>query len=124
MKYLRIFVIHGIILNFLLISASHYTVNAQENATIDDVLTVIHRRKSVRKYLDKPVSREHLITLMKAGMAAPSAADKRPWSFVAVTDKALLDSLSHSSPTGKQLKNAAAAIVVCGDTRRALNSNV
>lgn len=100
------------------------TTYAQETQKIDDALTVIHRRKSVRKYLDKPVTREQLTVLMKAGMAAPTAADKRPWAFVAVTERAILDSLAESSPTGKMLKNAAAAIVVCGDTRRALNSNV
>ena len=98
--------------------------DAQEAGRVDDVLTVIHRRKSVRKYLDKPVEREQLITLLKAGMAAPSAADRRPWAFVVVTDKALLDSLATVSPSSKMLANAAAAIVVCGDTRRALNSNV
>lgn len=97
---------------------------AQEAGRVDDVLTVIHRRKSVRKYLDKPVEREQLITLLKAGMAAPTAADRRPWEFVVVTDKALLDSLATVSPTSKMVGNAAAAIVVCGDTRRALNSNV
>ena len=97
---------------------------AQEAGRVDDVLTVIHRRKSVRKYLDKPVERDQLITLLKAGMAAPTAADRRPWAFVVVTDKALLDSLATVSPSSKMLANAAAAIVVCGDTRRALNSNV
>ena len=124
MKSTRLIVISFMIFCLTGIFSSHRTANAQEKVKIDDVLTVIHRRKSVRKYLDKQVTREQLTTLMKAGMAAPTAADKRPWAFVAVSDKALLDSLSHSSPSGKMLKNAAAAIVVCGDTRRALNSNV
>jgi len=96
----------------------------QDMSKNDDALTVIHRRKSVRKYLNKPITKEHLTLLMKAGMAAPTAADKRSWSFVAVTDRALLDSLSNCSPTAKMLPGAAAAIIVCGDTRRALNSNV
>ena len=109
---------------FLTVCSGHDSLLAQEQGKIDDVLTVIHRRKSVRKYLDKPITREQLITLMKAGMAAPSAAEKRPWAFVAVTDRALLDSLSHSSPSSKMVKDAGAAIIVCGDTRKALNSNV
>ncbi len=97
---------------------------AAQEREIDDVLTVIHNRKSVRHYLDKPVSKDDLLIIMKAGMAAPTAADKRPWAFVTVTDRALLDSLSHSSPTSKMVKDAGAAIIVCGDTRKALNSNV
>ncbi len=122
MKRFIVPVLGGLIL--LAAAPSFNIVRAQDNGKIDDVLTVIHRRKSVRKYLDKPVPREMLVTLMKAGMAAPTAADKRPWSFVCVTDEALLDSLSNSSPSGKMVKDAGAAIVVCGDTRRALNSNV
>ena len=113
-----------IMLFFAALFLQHTTSYAQIPQQIDDALTVIHRRKSVRKYLDKPVSREQLTVLMKAGMAAPTAADKRPWAFVAVTERAVLDSLAESSPTGKMLRQAAAAIVVCGDTRRALNSNV
>ena len=97
---------------------------AQDTPKVDDALTVIHRRKSVRKYLDKPVTRDQLTLLMKAGMAAPTAADKRPWEFVAVTGRAILDSLAECSPTGKMLRNAPAALVVCCDTRRALNSEV
>ncbi len=113
-----------IMLFFTALIYQNSTPYAQNPQKIDDALTVIYRRKSVRKYLDKPVSREQLTVLMKAGMAAPTAADKRSWAFVAVTERAVLDSLAESSPSGKMLRQAAAAIVVCGDTRRALNSNV
>jgi nitroreductase len=113
-----------VLLPLVVIIAADRAVFAEQTVKVDDTLTVIHRRKSVRKYLDKPVTKEQLTVLMKAGMAAPTAADKRPWAFVAVTDRALLDSLSECSPTGKMLKQAAAAIVVCGDTKRALNSEV
>ncbi len=97
---------------------------SQIPAKIPDALTVIHSRKSVRTYLDKPVTKEQLETLLRAGMAAPTAADKRPWAFVAVTERAVLDTLQHSSPYTKMLPKAAAAIVVCGDTRKGLKSDV
>jgi nitroreductase len=97
---------------------------AQTQGKIPDALTVIHSRKSVRAYLDKPVTKEQIEILLRAGMASPSAADKRPWAFVAVTDRALLDTLSFSSPYTKHVKKAAAAIIVCGDTRKGLKSDV
>lgn len=100
------------------------TLLAQEPGKIPDALTVIHSRKSVRKYLDKPINKEQLELLLRAGMAAPTAADKRPWVFVAVTERAMLDTLSLSSPYTKMLAQAAAAIVVCGDTRKGLKSEV
>jgi nitroreductase len=99
-------------------------IAAQTAGNIPDALTVIHSRKSVRAYLDKPVSKEQLETLMRAGMAAPTAMDKRPWAFVAVTERAMLDTLSFASRGTRQLKGAAAAIVVCGDTRKGLKSDV
>jgi nitroreductase len=79
-----------------------------------DALTVIHARKSVRTYLPHPISEELLTTLMKAGMAAPTAADKRPWAFVAVTDPAQRQALAQALPYGKMLSQAGGAIVVCG----------
>ncbi len=99
-------------------------VSAQTPAKIPDALTVIHSRKSVRTYLDKPVTKEQIEILLRAGMAAPTAMDKRPWAFVAVTERAMLDTLSFSSRGTRQLKDAAAAIVVCGDTRKGLKSDV
>lgn len=80
-----------------------------------ETLQTIHSRKSVRSYVNKPVSKDDLMTIMKAAMAAPSAMDLRPWRFVAITDKKKLNELSEILPYGKMLKNAGAAIAVCGD---------
>ncbi len=81
---------------------------------IRDALTVIHSRK-------RPVSREMLEILLRAAMAAPSAVNKQPWAFVAVTDRKTLDELGDKLPYAKMLKQAQAAIVVCGDMKRALS---
>lgn len=79
-----------------------------------DAITTIHERKSVRNYVDKPVSKDDLDVLLRAAMAAPSAADFRPWSFVVVTSKEGRKALSDVMPYGKMLPSAGAAIVVCG----------
>lgn len=83
-----------------------------------DALETIFARKSVRKYLPKPVEKEKLDILLKAGMAAPSGKDVRPWAFVVVDDRAALDSMAAALPYAKMLKEAPMAIVVCGDTTR------
>jgi len=80
----------------------------------DDFLKVIHSRKSVRNYTGEPVRKKDLEDLLKAGMAAPSAVDRRPWKFIAVTEHEKLDQLSEASPFSRMLKKAGAAIVVCG----------
>jgi nitroreductase len=61
-----------------------------------------------------------LTLLVKAGMAAPSAIDKRPWAFVAITDRKTLNHLAGVLPYSKMLKQATAAISVCVDLNRTL----
>ena len=82
------------------------------------VLENIAARKSVRKYLKKEVEEEKITAMLKAGMAAPSGMDRRPWDFVVVTDRAALDSMAASLPYAKMLAQAPMAIVVCGDSTR------
>ena len=82
------------------------------------VLENIAERKSVRKYLNKSVEEDKIDAMVKAGMAAPSGMDRRPWEFVVVTDREALDSMAAKLPYAKMLTNAPLAIVVCGDTTR------
>jgi nitroreductase len=89
-------------------------------ALTKDTLSVIHSRKSVRHYTGELVNKKDLETLVKAGMAAPTAVDRRPWSFVIVTDPATLNKLAEGLPHSKMIVQAKAAIVVCGVMARAL----
>lgn len=58
------------------------------------VVEVINQRHSYRsKYESTPVPREDLITIMKAGLAAPSGCNKQTTSLIAVDDKAVLEKL-------------------------------
>ena len=82
------------------------------------VLENIAARKSVRKSLKKEVEEEKITAMLKAGMAAPSGMDRRPWEFVVVTDRAALDSMAAGLPYAKMLTQAPMAIVVCGDSTR------
>ena len=82
---------------------------------MNETLKTIMNRKSVRAYKEGAIPKEQLETIVKAGMAAPTAVDKRPWEFVVVTDKALLKKLSDVLPYAKMAEKAAAAILVAGD---------
>lgn len=86
-----------------------------DSRTTASTLDVIHSRKSVRNYTDQLVTQEQLLTLAKAGMAAPSARNLQPWHIMAIDDRATLDALADSLPNGKMLYQAPAAMVVCGD---------
>ena len=87
------------------------------NETIQTILS----RKSVRNYdISKNISPAQLDLLVRTGMAAPTAMDKRPWEFVIVTDRTRLDAMAGALDHGKMLLYAKAAIVVCGDINKAL----
>jgi nitroreductase len=80
-------------------------------------LSVIHTRKSVRNFIaGTTVSRATLDTILRAGMAAASAVNLQPWQFIVIDNRTTLDSLASRLPYAKMLYQAAAAIVVCGDS--------
>jgi iodotyrosine deiodinase len=47
------------------------------------------RRRTVREFSDRPVSRELMETLIRTAGSAPSGANKQPWKFVVVDDPGL-----------------------------------
>ena len=58
----------------------------------------IFHRVSIRKYEDKPVEKEKIFQILKAGMQAPSACNQQPWEFYVVTDKEKILELSKATP--------------------------
>jgi nitroreductase len=82
---------------------------------MDARLNIIFRRRSIRAYTGQPVSSADIQSLLEAGMAAPSASNRKPWHFVAITDRSTLKALADSHPYGRMLAGAALGIAVCGD---------
>jgi nitroreductase len=88
-------------------------------STKDAALTVINNRKSVRDFIpNKPVSKEDIEKIVRAGMAAPSGKDIRPWEIVVVDNREILDAMAGKLPHAKMLEQSPLAIVVCGDTSK------
>lgn len=50
---------------------------------------IMSKRRTVRMFSDKPVSRETIETIVRVAGTAPSGANKQPWRFVAVSDPSL-----------------------------------
>ncbi len=94
-------------------------INKAETKNMNQCLEIIHSRKSVRSFTDQAPTKEQLETLVRAGMAAPSARNLQPWAFIVVTEKEKLDSLASSLPYAKMLYDVHAAIIVCGDLNKA-----
>lgn len=52
------------------------------------MLKAIKNRRSIRKYKNKPVSREQISEILDAGMLAPSSKNRQPWRFIVTTGAA------------------------------------
>jgi len=57
---------------------------------VNPVLSNIMARRSVRKYLDKPVEHEKLEVIVKCGINAPSGVNRQPWIVRVVEDQKLI----------------------------------
>ena len=88
----------------------------EKNAIFDNIIA----RTSVRSYTSQTIEEEKIDMLLRAGMAAPSACNKQPWHFVAITNREILDQIPTFSPYASMVKQAPIAIVVCGDLSKTL----
>lgn len=93
--------------------------NAQSEKD-NNVIKSIMSRTSVRSYTGQTIQKKDLETIVKAGMSAPTAVNKQPWAFVVIDNKEMMNKLAEQLKNASMLKNAAAAIVVCGDLSLAL----
>jgi nitroreductase len=74
------------------------------------------KRRSIKVYAKRPVEAEKIDAIIEAALRSPSGRASRPWAFVVVTDKTLLEKLSKARPQGSDfVKEAPVAVVVCGD---------
>ena len=57
---------------------------------LNPVLSNIMARRSIRKYLDKPVEHEKLEVVVRAGINAPSGMNRQPWIVRVVEDQKMI----------------------------------
>jgi glutathione peroxidase-family protein len=57
---------------------------------VNPVLSSIMARRSIRKYLGKPVEHEKLEVIVKCGINAPSGMNRQPWIVRVVEDQKLI----------------------------------
>ncbi|MBQ8556257.1 MAG: nitroreductase family protein [Clostridia bacterium] len=81
-----------------------------------DMLQAILSRRSVRLYTDDPIPEDTLHSILCAGLAAASSKNRRPWEFVVVRDRHVLDQLCDCRVgAANLLGKCSIAIVVCAD---------
>jgi nitroreductase len=85
-----------------------------------ELLDVMLKRRSIRRYTGESVPEEKLRRILDAGLLSFSSRNFDPWEFIVVKNKDALRSLSKCKAVGSaMLAEADCAIVVIGDGEKA-----
>lgn len=76
-------------------------------------LEAIESRRSIRKYLDKPVEFEKIGNVLNAGRLAPSAGNVQEWKFILVTERDLRKQIAEACMQQYWMETAPVHVVVC-----------
>ncbi|MDP4095151.1 MAG: nitroreductase family protein [Bacillota bacterium] len=77
---------------------------------------LLKTRRSIRKFQKREVEKDKVDILLKSALLSPTSRSGRPWEFIAVTDRVLLEKLSKSKEHGSSfLADAPLGIVVIAD---------
>ncbi len=85
---------------------------------MNDILAALHARKSVRAYLDKPVSPADKRAILLAACAAPTAGNQQLYTVLDITDQALKDALAESCDHQPFIAQAPMVLVFCADCKK------
>ena len=83
------------------------SIEADMQMEVHPVLSNIMARRSIRKYLDKPVEHEKLEAVALAGINAPSAMNRQNWAVRIIEDQKVMADVKG------QTRNAPNLICVC-----------
>lgn len=85
---------------------------------MNEVLNQLARRKSVRAYLDKPISPEEKRLILEAACQAPTAGNQQLYTIIDVTRQELKDALAVSCDNQPFIAKAPLVLVFCADCKK------
>lgn len=83
-----------------------------------EVIEIIKRRRSIRRYKPDPVPDSDIMTILEAARWAPSAGNLQPWEFVVVKDGNKRVELAKAAYRQGWIAEAPVIIVVCAAIER------
>ena len=84
-----------------------------------DVFECIRPRRSIRKYKDKQVPWDNIVTVMQAGKYAPSAGNLQNWKFIVVKSDEKRKAIAKACLDQEWMENAPIHIVMVGEPEKA-----
>lgn len=95
-----------------------------------NIYELIEKRQSIRKYLPKPVEREKLERVLRAGAMAPTARNEQAHRITAVTDPETIAKLAPAMPFVATAPCVLAVwfdgdrTMMCGQSARTIDSSI
>ena len=84
---------------------------------MEDLITIIKQRRSIRNYSDKEIPAEVLQTMLEAVQWTPSWANTQCWEIVAIKDPKIKEQIQaavpKSNPAFKSILNAPVVLALC-----------
>ena len=57
------------------------------------MISAIYDRRSIRKFVDKPISQKDITDIIQSGIKAPSSKNRQPWKYIVIQGNAKVEML-------------------------------
>lgn len=84
-----------------------------------ETIECINTRRSIRKYKDKPVEWDKIVTVLNAGRMAPSAGNLQNWKFIVVREDDVRKKIAQACLEQSWMETAPVHIVVVAEPEKA-----
>ncbi len=81
------------------------------------MINEIKTRRSIRKYIDKPIDKNAVSQILESGRLAPSGNNTQPWRYIVVRSDETRDKLASASNNQRWMTQAPVHIVCVADIR-------
>ena len=81
------------------------------------MMNPIARRRSIRKYLAKPIEETTVLSLLESARVSPSGSNTQPWHFIVVRDESIKQALAKVSHNQEWMLSAPLFIACVADMR-------
>ena len=85
---------------------------------MNEVIKTINQRTSLRRFSNKPVSKEHQELIINSALRAPTAGNLMFYSIIKVENKSTLETLSHTCDDQPFIKSASFALIFVVDYQK------
>jgi nitroreductase/FMN reductase (NADPH)/FMN reductase [NAD(P)H] len=85
---------------------------------MNEIIQALHDRKSVRAFLDRPISAENKQLILEAACQASSAGNQQLYTILDITDQAMKDRLAVTCDNQPFIAQAPMVLVFCADCQK------